>query len=132
MCGVGNVSTIRQLEMRNSRRFPIHLQVMLKASTEEYCAKTIDISADGVLFHTEAAIQIGSVVLFGIEIPREALGTERPVLVNCQDRVVRCSEEPPGWNAAVVIDEYEFNRVNGGALIGLFSPGPHGEDRNPE
>ena len=112
MCGDGTVSTIRQLEMRNSRRFPIHLHMTLKTSTAEYRARTIDISAGGVLFHTEAAILVSSVALFRIEIPKELLGTESPVLVNCQGRVVRCSEDPPGWNVAVVIDEYEFNRVS--------------------
>jgi c-di-GMP-binding flagellar brake protein YcgR len=97
--------------LRNSTRFPLRLQVTLKTATEEYRAKTIDISAGGILFHTEAAIQVDTPVQFTIDIPKEALGTERPVLVKCQGRVVRCSEDASGRSVAVAIDEYEFERL---------------------
>lgn len=100
----------RQLDLRNSLRFPLHLPVTLKTPTQEYCAKTIDISAGGILFHTEAAIQVDSSVEFTIEMPGEALGIDHPVPVKCQGRVVRSSEDPSGRSVAVVIDEYEFER----------------------
>ena len=109
MSGVGNLSTARQIEMRNSRRFPLHLQVTLKTSTGVYRAKTINISAGGILFKTEAAFRVGSVLRLKIEIPREIVGTEHAIFVNCEGRVVRRSEDSSGWNVAVVIDEYEFN-----------------------
>jgi PilZ domain-containing protein len=98
-------------DLRNSPRFPLHLQVTLKTATEEYHAKTIDISAGGISFHTEAAIQVDTPVQFTIEMPMEALGTESPVLVKCQGRVVRCSEYASGWSVGVAIDEYEFERL---------------------
>ncbi len=99
-----------QLDLRNSLRFPLHLEVTLKTATEEYHARTVDISAGGILLHTEAVIPADSHVEFSIEIPGEALGADRPVKVNCQGRVVRCSEETSGRTVAVVIDEYQFER----------------------
>jgi len=101
----------RQLDLRNSFRFPLQLPVTLKTPTQEYRATTIDISAGGILFHTESCMEVGSPVEFTIELPGDVLGTERAVLVKCQGRVVRCTEQPTGRSAAVVIDEYHFERV---------------------
>src|SRR5271166_6584468 len=111
MYAVGSMSSGRQPDLRNTLRFPLHLQVTLKTPTEEYRAKTIDISAGGILFHTEAVIQVVSAVEFTIEMPGEALGADRSVLVICQGRVVRCSEEVTGRSVAIVIDEYQFERL---------------------
>jgi len=104
------MSSGQKLDLRNSLRFPLHLQVTLKTPTEEHHAKTSDISAGGLLFHTEAVIEVGTPVQFTIEMPGEALGTDRPVLLNCQGRVVRSSQEASGRSVAVVIDEYQFER----------------------
>ena len=105
------MSTRLESDLRNSIRFPLHLQVTLKTPTAEYRAKTIDISAGGILFHAESEIAVGSEVEFTIEMPRDVLGTKHPVLVKCQGRVVRLAEETSGQNVAVVIDEYHFERV---------------------
>ena len=78
---------------------------------KEYTAKTIDISAGGILFHTDAPIQVDSLVEFTIEMPGTALAVDHPVLLKCQGRVVRCSEEATGRNVAVAIDEYQFERI---------------------
>ncbi len=102
--------TGQQLNLRNSIRFPLHLPVKLRTNTEEYQAKTTDISAGGISFHIESAIAVGSVVEFTIEMPGEVLATAQPVLVRCQGRVVRCTEEASGRSVAVVIDEYHFER----------------------
>jgi len=99
------------VDLRNSLRFPLHLDVTLKTPSAEYHAKTTDISAGGILFHSEAAIPVDSPVEFTIEMPAESLGTACPVPVKCQGRVVRCSEEGSGRNVAVVIDEYAFERL---------------------
>jgi c-di-GMP-binding flagellar brake protein YcgR len=95
-------------ERRNSCRFPIHLEVTLKTAMEEFHAITTDISAGGILFHTEVAIPVDSSVEFEIEISAKDLGTQRPLLVKCQGRVVRCSEDASGRRVAVTIDEYQF------------------------
>jgi PilZ domain-containing protein len=104
------MSSGQKFDLRNSLRFPLHLQVSLKTPTEEHHAKTIDISAGGILFHTEAVINVDTPVQFTIEMPGEALGADQPVLVNCQGRVVRSSQEATGRSVAVVIDEYQFER----------------------
>jgi len=104
------MSSGQKFDLRNSLRFPLHLQVTLKTPTEEHHARTIDISAGGILFHTEGVIEVETPVQFTIEMPGEALGTDRPVLVNCQGRVVRSSPEATGRSVAVVIDEYQFER----------------------
>ena len=111
MYAVGDMSSGHQSDLRNSLRFPLHLQVTLRTPTEEHHATTIDISAGGILFHTEAVIAVDSPVEFTIEMPGDALGADRPVLVKCQGRVVRCSEEATGRSIAVVIDEYQFERI---------------------
>lgn len=98
------------LNLRNSLRFPLHVPVTLTTATEKYRATTINISAGGILFRTESAIQVDSLVQFTIEMPGEDLGAESPVLVKCQGRVVRCSEDGSGRNVAVAIDEYQFQR----------------------
>lgn len=105
------MSSGRQFDLRNSLRFPLRLQVTLKTPTREYTAETIDISAGGILFHTESDIEVGSPVEFTIEMPGDELGTQNAVLVKCQGRVVRCTEETSGRSAAVVIDEYRFERI---------------------
>ena len=105
------MSSGHQSEQRNSLRFPLHLQVTLKTPTEEHRAQTVDISAGGALFLTDACIPVDSPVEFTIEMPKEVVGAEHPVLVKCQGRVVRCSEEATGRSVAVVIDEYEFERT---------------------
>jgi c-di-GMP-binding flagellar brake protein YcgR len=100
-----------QSDLRNAIRFPLHLPVTLKTPTEEYHAKTIDISAGGMLFHTESSIEVNSPVEFTIEMPGDVLGSDHPVLVKCRGRVVRCCEEAAGRSVAVAIDEYHFERV---------------------
>ena len=98
-------------ELRNAVRFPLHLPVTLKTSTEEHRAQTIDISAGGILFRTETDVEVGSAVEFTVAMPGDVLGSDRDVLVRCQGRVVRCSEESSGRSVAVVIDEYKFERL---------------------
>jgi c-di-GMP-binding flagellar brake protein YcgR len=105
------MNTGRQSEFRNAIRFPLHLQVILKTPTAEYRAKTIDISAGGILFHTESKIAVGSEVEFTIEMPGDVVGAKHPVLVKCQGRVVRFADETSGRSIAVVIDEYHFERI---------------------
>ena len=97
-------------DLRNAVRFPLHLPVTLKTPTDEHRAQTIDISAGGILFRTETDVEVGSAVEFTVAMPGDVLGSDRDVLVKCQGRVVRCSEEPSGRSVAVVIDEYKFER----------------------
>jgi len=110
MYALGDMSSGHRSDLRNSLRFPLHLHVTLKTPTAECHATTKDISAGGMLFYTEALIDVSSPVEFTIEMPGEALGTDRLVKVKCKGRVVRSSEEGTGRSVAVVIDEYQFER----------------------
>jgi hypothetical protein len=98
-------------DFRNAVRFPLHLPVTLKTLDAEHHAETIDISAGGILFHSETVVAVGSAVEFTVVMPGDVLGSDRDILVKCQGRVVRCSEVPTGQNIAVVIDEYKFERL---------------------
>jgi PilZ domain-containing protein len=103
----------RKLDLRNSVRLPLHFPATVTILKEEYRAETIDISAGGVLFQTEASLGVGSSVEFSIEMPRDVLGLDHAVLVRCQGRVVRCSTATcaAGPHLAVVIDEYYFESM---------------------
>jgi len=105
------MSADHQFDLRNSIRFPLHLQVTLKTPSGQYHAKTTDISAGGILFQIDSEIEVGSPVEFSIEMPVDVLGASQPVLVMCIGRVVRCAEEAAGRSVAVVIDEYHFKRL---------------------
>lgn len=99
---------------RSSVRFPIKLPITVRtADSREQFAETADISSGGVLFHSNAALKVGTIIRFRIVLPAGVLGTETDVLVNCTGRVVRCSEDVERGKKAVgaVIDEYCFERV---------------------
>jgi c-di-GMP-binding flagellar brake protein YcgR len=81
------------------------------ADAREHFAETADISAGGVLFHTRAVLELGTVIGFRIVLPAVVLGTDTDVLVNCSGRVVRSTEESGKTAVAAVIDEYCFERV---------------------
>jgi hypothetical protein len=97
-------------ELRNAVRFPLHLSVALRTPKGECQAETRDISAGGILFFTHAEIAVDSVVQFTIRMPGETLGAAEDVLVQCDGRVVRSSDEGSGRIVAVAIDEYRFER----------------------
>jgi hypothetical protein len=108
---MGNLmSSGQKPNFRNAERFPLHLAVALRTPTEECMAETRDISAGGILFFTETAIAVGLAVQFTIRMPGETLGAAEDVLVACEGRVVRSSEEGDGHVIAVAIDEYRFER----------------------
>lgn len=98
-------------DLRNAVRFPLHLRVILKTSMAEHEAETIDISAGGVLFRTQTAVEVGSTLQFTVAMPGDVMGSDRDVLVKCQGRVVRFTDGPSGRSVAVVIDEYKFERL---------------------
>ena len=98
-------------DLRNAVRFPLHLPVTLKTSTDEHRVETIDISAGGILFRSETEVQVGSAVEFTVAMPGDVLGSDRDILVKCNGRVVRCSHERSGLSIAVIIDEYKFERL---------------------
>jgi len=99
-------------DSRSSVRFPLKLPLTVRTNdAHEYFAETADISAGGVLFHTKATINVGTVIGFRIVLPAMVLGTDTDVLVNCSGRVVRTLDDKGKNAVAAVIDEYRFERV---------------------
>jgi hypothetical protein len=99
-------------DSRSSVRFPLKLPITVRTGdSREHFAETADISAGGVLFHTSAALIVGTTIRFRIVLPAVVLGTTTDVLVNCTGRVVRCGDETGKKSVAAVIDEYCFERV---------------------
>jgi hypothetical protein len=98
-------------EKRATRRFALRLPVSVRydQTPEEHAAQTRDVSARGICFYVDSAIQAGSPIDFTLTLPPEITLTES-IRVRCKGRVVRVEGGDPVGKLAVaaVIDEYEF------------------------
>jgi hypothetical protein len=96
---------------RATRRFALRLPVSVRygENEEEHTAQTRDVSARGICFYVDSAIQAGSAIDFTLTLPPEITLTES-IRVRCKGRVVRVEGGRPAKKMAVaaVIDEYEF------------------------
>jgi hypothetical protein len=101
-----------QEEKRATRRFALRLPVSVNPSTsndQSENAQTRDVSARGICFYVDAAIEPGSLIEFTLTLPPEITLTQS-IQVRCKGRVVRVDGGNPASKLAVaaVIDEYEF------------------------
>jgi hypothetical protein len=103
-------SRARYSDMQSAARFPIKLPILVKSKTGANTAETENISANGVLFHVDSEMPIGSMVDFTISLPADVVGAEADVQLDCRGRVVRNFEEDGRRGVGVVIDEYRFER----------------------
>jgi len=98
-------------DKRSTRRFALRLPVSVRyvENEEEHEAQTRDVSARGICFYVDSAIQAGSAIDFTLTLPPEITLTES-IRVRCKGRVVRVEGGNPAGKMAVaaVIDEYEF------------------------
>jgi hypothetical protein len=98
-------------DKRSTRRFALRLPVTVRygEKDEEHSAQTRDVSARGICFFVDSAIQAGSAIDFTLTLPPEITLTES-IRVRCKGRVVRVEGGGPANKMAVaaVIDEYEF------------------------
>jgi hypothetical protein len=98
-------------DKRATRRFALRLPVSVRYGQdgEEHTAQTRDVSARGVCFYVDSAMQAGSALDFTLTLPPEITLTES-IRVRCKGRVVRVESGGPNSKMAVaaVIDEYEF------------------------
>lgn len=97
-------------DKRSTRRFALRLPVSVRSGEEdERDAQTRDVSARGICFYIDSAIQAGSAIDFTLTLPPEITLTES-IRVRCKGRVVRVEGGSPSAKMAVaaVIDEYEF------------------------
>ena len=101
----------QEKDKRVTRRFPLRLPVSVRygEETQEHDAQTRDVSARGICFFVDSAIQAGSPIDFTLTLPPEITLTES-IRVRCKGRVVRVEGGSPSGKMAVaaVIDEYEF------------------------
>ncbi len=98
-------------DKRATRRFALRLPVTVRygENEQEHAAQTRDVSARGICFFVDSAIQAGSPIEFTLTLPPEITLTES-IRVRCKGRVVRVEGGNPVNKMAVaaVIDEYEF------------------------
>ena len=102
-----------QQEKRGARRFALRVPVSISRNTDSNVstesAQLRDVSARGICFYLESAIEQGSPIAFTLTLPPEITLTES-IRVQCKRRVVRVEDgEPEGKvTVAAVIDAYEF------------------------
>jgi PilZ domain len=98
-------------DKRTTRRFALRLPVTVRydQKEEEHAAQTRDVSARGICFYVDSAIQAGSAIDFTLTLPPEITLTES-IRVRCKGRVLRVEGGGPATKMAVaaIIDEYEF------------------------
>jgi hypothetical protein len=99
-------------EKRATRRFALRLPATVsyrENGTQEKSAQTRDVSARGICFYLDSAIQAGAAIEFTLTLPPEITLTES-IRVRCKGKVVRVDQGTADGKVAVaaVIDEYEF------------------------
>jgi PilZ domain len=108
--GAAKTARSRYAEVQSAPRFPIKLPMHVKSQAGESDTESDNISANGVLFHHEVDMALGSTIDFTISFPADVVGSDTDVKVQCRGRVARTSEEGGRRGVGVVIDEYRFER----------------------
>jgi|SRR5579859_1910247 len=101
-----------QEEKRAARRFALHVPVTVDHGVDiprSEVAQIRDVSARGICFYLESAVEQGSPIGFTLTLPPEITLTES-IRVQCKGRVVRVDNGRDDGRLAVaaVIEEYEF------------------------
>jgi len=99
-----------QDDKRATRRFPLRLPVAVAGDEPAaQSAQTRDVSARGICFFVDSAMDVGSGIDFTLTLPPEITLTES-IRVRCRGKVLRVEDSAPEGKVAVaaVIEEYEF------------------------
>jgi hypothetical protein len=101
-----------QQEKRTARRFALHVPVTVDhgdTTNHNEVAQLRDVSARGICFYLESAVEQGAPIGFTLTLPPEITLTES-IRVQCKGRVVRVENGRDDGKLAVaaVIEEYEF------------------------
>lgn len=101
-----------QHEKRAARRFALRVPVTVdhgEDTTYKEVAHLRDVSARGICFYLENAVEQGSSIGFTLTLPPEITLTES-IRVQCKGHVVRVEDLSEDGKVAVaaVIEEYEF------------------------
>jgi hypothetical protein len=89
---------------RKEERFAAELLIRFEGG--EGVARNV--SANGIYFVTEAALQVGQPVKFTLEFADFPSG---PIAVNCVARVVRLEEQGARRGVGASISSFEFHRI---------------------
>jgi hypothetical protein len=108
--GAAKAARSRYAEVQGAARFPVKLPIHIKSPSGESDSETDNISANGVLFHHDVDMPVGSSVDFTISLPAEVVGAEADVKVECHGRVARSEVKDGRRGVGLVIDEYRFER----------------------
>ena len=90
---------------RKEQRFDTELTVRLEGGAE---GSARNVSASGIFFVTDAALQAGQPVRFRLEFLDFPSG---PIEVECSARVVRVVEQGAGRGVGASIDSFEFHTL---------------------
>jgi PilZ domain len=105
-----------QQEKRGARRFALRVPVSVNrsltnsdAQNEAEAAQLRDVSARGICFYLDSAIEQGAHIGFTLTLPPEITLTES-IRVQCEGRVVRVEDGATDGRVTVaaVIEAYEF------------------------
>ncbi len=101
-----------QQEKRAARRFALRVPVTVEHGenhTQSEIAQIRDVSARGICFYLDAAVEQGAPIGFTLTLPPEITLTES-IRVQCKGHVVRVENGTEDGKLAVaaVIEEYEF------------------------
>src|ERR687884_390810 len=97
-------------EKRSTRRFALRLPVAVKqeqVDPKEQAATSRDVSARGICFYVESAVEEGAAIEFTLTLPPEITLTES-IHVRCKGKVVRVEETGQQVGIAAAIDQYDF------------------------
>src|SRR5947209_16129330 len=86
--GAAKAVRSRYAEVQSAARFPVKLPMHIKSQAGESNTESDNISANGVLFHHDVDMPIGSTINFTISLPAEVVGADADVQVECRGRVV--------------------------------------------
>src|SRR5712664_4127917 len=111
---LGGSMTEPQQEKRGARRFALRVPVSINRSltnsdVQNEAAQLRDVSARGICFYVDSAIEQGAHIGFTLTLPPEITLTES-IRVQCEGRVVRVEDDTADGKmvVAAVIEEYEF------------------------
>jgi hypothetical protein len=90
---------------RKEQRFDTELTVRLEGGAE---GAARNVSANGIFFVTDAAVEAGQPMKFWLEFQNFASG---PIEVECSARVVRVEEQGAGRGVGASIDSFEFHTL---------------------
>jgi hypothetical protein len=101
-----------QQEKRSARRFALRVPVTItrnNGSSPNEAAQIRDVSARGICFYLDAAVEKDAPIGFTLTLPPEITLTES-IRVQCKGRVVRVDDVANDGkiSVAAVIEEYEF------------------------